>query len=67
MKDQIEALYRVYMSHLTEEQIAKIIVQSLLLRMIEGDKDYVSSSQLTMTALNLGNEHKDRFGYQIVY
>jgi len=63
MKDQIEALYRVYMSHLTEEQIAKIIVQSLLLRMIEGDKDYVSSSQLTMTALNLGNEHKDRFGY----
>lgn len=63
MKDQIEALYQAYRNHLTEEQIAKIIVQSLLLRMVEGDKDYVSSSQLTMTALNLGSEHKDRFGY----
>lgn len=63
MKDQIEALYQTYRNHLTEEQIAKIIVQSLLLRMIEGDKDYVSSSQLAMTALNLGSEHKDRFGY----
>lgn len=61
MKDQIEALYQAYRNHLTEEQIAKIVVQSLLLRMIAGDKDYASSSQLELAVRHFRDEHEDKF------
>ena len=43
MKDQIASLYRKYVYFYTEESIAKIIVQSLLLRMLLGEnEEYVS-------------------------
>lgn len=65
MKDQIASLYKKYLYFYTEENIAKIIVQSLLLRLVVGDsEEYITHYHLRDKLRQVASEY-DHFGFLI--